>query len=184
MVSTSRPQVQAMRAIGTNAIPWLMDELIKPVPLAWRINQLLDKQGVLKYRVATAPPYPYWHQLRARAGFWALGELAEPAIPRIVSLLQREPEFAPSALAGIGAPALPALEWCLTNAGPYHTSRRSKATLPGSAIGGLYVAIDLGRISRSEAAYLWPTIRAWSLQKTNSDAAYWAHGLESIGLGN
>jgi hypothetical protein len=51
-------------------------------------------------------------------------------------------------------------------------------------MGGLYVAIDLGRISRSEAAYLSPAIRAWYLQKTNSDAAYWARGLERMGLGN
>lgn len=177
IVSTARPQVRAMRAIGTNAIPWLTDELIRPAPLAWRINQLLDKQSVIKYRLPTTAPFPYWHQLRARAGFWALGEIAEPAIPKLASLLEREPEFAPSALAGIGARALPALEKCLTNTRPYHASSGPQAKLPGSPIGGLYVAIDLGRISRSEAAYLLPTIRVWYEQNTNRDAAYWARGV-------
>src|SRR6185503_16726237 len=42
---------QAVRAIGTNAIPWLLYELrTEPSGLQWRLNQLLTKQKIVKYR--------------------------------------------------------------------------------------------------------------------------------------
>jgi hypothetical protein len=50
--NTNHPQVQAMRAVGTNAIPWLVGELRKPLPLGWQLNHLLDKQRVIKYRIS------------------------------------------------------------------------------------------------------------------------------------
>lgn len=181
VVNTNHPEVRAVRAIGTNAIPWLLSELVKAPALPGR-----DNQTNLAHRVSdTNSPFAtnaQFHQLRARAGFWALGELGAPAIPNLVSLLEQEPEFAPSALAGIGPPALPALERCLTNVPPHIGRNDPRAHSVGSAIGGLYVALDTGRISKSEAAYLLPTIRGWA-HGTNRDAAYWADGvLKELGF--
>ena len=46
---------------------------------------------------------------RATAGFQALGDLAEPAIPDLLTLVEKSPGFVPSALAAIGPAAVPAL---------------------------------------------------------------------------
>ena len=117
IVNTDHPAVQAVRAIGTKAIPWLLSELRKPPRGWWQLNHFLEKQTLIKYRFPV-PADAHKHQLRARCGFWALGEMAAPAIPTLVGLLDRQPEFASSALAGIGAPALPAIEHLLTNNPP------------------------------------------------------------------
>ena len=175
IADTNRPQVQAMRAFGTNAIPWLEGELRKPRLLRWQLNHLLDKQNVIKYRFPVRTD-PYTHQQRAMCGFWAIGETARPAIPSLVGLLERRPGFAHSALAVIGAPALPALEHCLTNISP-HTAPNGPDSIGALVMGDLYVAIDVGRISTAQAAYLLPTIQAWSQQKTNASTAYWANGM-------
>ena|SRR5205809_885653 len=172
VIDTNYTAVQAMRAIGTNAIPWSLHELTMPPPLKWRLNQLLQKQTFIRYRFPAATDFER-HHLRARAVFWALGDVAEPAIPRLLSVVGKEPDLGPSALAGIGAPALPALEYCLTNIPPAAASRQD-AKVVASALGGLYVAIDVGRISRSEASYLLPTVRKW---QTNGEARYWADGV-------
>jgi len=157
-----RAAVRAVRGIGTNAIPWLLEEMSK---------QSSPEQG-------DGPRN--FHQLRARAGFWALGELGAPAVPKLLGLLNEQPEFVPSALAGIGVPALPALQQCLTNAPhyvpPYLVSEVPSERCVGSALGGLFVAINVGRIAASDAAFLLPTVRLWA-KDTNRDAAYWAHGV-------
>ena len=70
---------------------------------------LIGKQQVARLGLPDGSERIY-HQLRARACFWALGEQAAPAILGLQHLLDQQPEFAPSALAGIGAPALVALE--------------------------------------------------------------------------
>jgi hypothetical protein len=182
IVDTNYPEVQAMRAIGTNAIPWLVSELKRPRSLAWRLelwrlNNLLQKQQFIKYRFpglldAQKP------QSRARAGFWALGEIARPAIPSLMGLVEQEPNCAPSALAGIGASGLAGLHHCLSNVPPPNAKSAPNARAAASALGGLYVAIDVGRISRSEASYLLPVIQSWAQVKiTNSDAAFWAEGV-------
>jgi hypothetical protein len=176
IVNTDHPAVRAMRAIGTNAVPWLLGELKKPPQGWWQLNQILGKQAFIKYRFPV-PADANKHQPRARCGFWALGEMAAPAVPTLVGLLDRQPEFAPSALAGIGAPALPAIQHLLTNSPPYLASNLRHASSQGNAIGSLYVAIDLGRISRSEAAHLMPMIQAWAQQETNGLASYWANGV-------
>ena len=174
VINTNNTAVQAVRAIGTNAIPWSVHELTVPPPLGWRLNNLLQKQSFVRYRFPAATDFER-HHLRARAVFWALGDIAEPAIPRLLSVVGKEPALGPSALAGIGAPALPALEYCLTNIPPAAASRQD-AKVAASALGSLYVAIDVGRISRSEALYLLPTVRKWH-SRTNREARYWADGV-------
>jgi hypothetical protein len=161
VVTTNRAEVQAVHAIGTNAIPWLLSEMMtQPSP---------GGAGSTNF-----------HQHRARNGFWALGETGAPAISRLFELLEQQPEFVASALAGIGAPALPALQQCLTNAPhyvpPYLLSQIPRERAVASALGGLFVAIDSGRISKSDAAFLLPAVQLWA-KDTNKDAAYWASGV-------
>jgi hypothetical protein len=162
------PEVQALRALGTNAIPWLLAEF-KRRPAETNREQPPTWVGL---PVGSETQY---HALRARACFWALGEKAQPAIPGLVALLDQQPDLVPSALAGIGAPALPALEACLTNVPPKMPSSATNALIVAGALGGLYVAIDVGRIRRPEAEYLLPLIQAWA-QVTNDQANYWANG--------
>jgi hypothetical protein len=169
VVNTNDSAVQAMRAIGTNAIPWLLAEM------AYRAPQTNYERPAAWVGVPVGSEAQY-HQLRARAGFWARGEAAKPAIPSLVSLLEQQPDLAPSALAGIGAPALPALERWLTNVPPERVSDGPRAQSVASALGGLYVAIDVGRISRADATYLSPAIRVWA-QSANRDAEFWAKGV-------
>jgi hypothetical protein len=161
------PQAHAVRAIGTNAIPWLLSELNRgESPRKWRLNQLLDKQRFSKYRF----PDAYKHGSRAALGFYALGPLAEPAISELLSLLEARPDIIPLALSGMGRPALPALQQCLTNTKSYSTSAGQLAPIPGITIGAIYNAIAAGRISKPEAAIFLPAIRAWA-QSTNQYAA-------------
>jgi len=161
-LNTNWPEVRAVRAIGTNAIPWLLSEMTNQTPSG------------------TGDERPYFHQLRARAGFWALGETAAPAIPKLLDLLEQQPEVVPSALGGIGFPGLTALQQCLTNAPhyvpPYLLKKIPRERAAVSALAALFVAIDAGRIAKSDAAYLLPTIRVWA-KDTNPEAAYWADGV-------
>jgi len=177
IVHSNSPQVQAVRAIGTNAIPWLVSELGKPPPLRWRLNQILGKLRIVKYRFpipTTRGEYQHMHQLRARSGFWALAELAEPAIPDLVDMMGRQPEFAPSALAGIGAPALQVLHRCLTNMPTNIAATSPRVNSAESTIGSLYVAVNVGRISRADAAFLLPPVQAWAIQTNQPSSAFWA----------
>jgi hypothetical protein len=174
VANTNYLQVRAIRAIGTNALPWLLTELAKGAE-----TDPVGKEQVAQLKLPEGSEAIY-HQLRARACFWALGEEGAPAIPGLQHLLTQQPEFAPSALAGIGTPALVALEQCLTNSAPHDAPAEPRGRIVGSALGGLYVAIDTGRISRPAAAHLLPEVRRWAAQEKNRDAAYWANGVIRI----
>ena len=157
---TNLRPVRAVRNFGTNAIPWLLHELTA-TPWAGGSN--------------------YAHQNRARWGFWALGEIGAPAIPSLANLLEQQPDAAPSALAGIGALALPALEGCLTNTSLDMRPNGPYAHSVAIALGALFVAIDTDRISTNQASSLLPTIRVWT-QSTNRTVAYLATGvLDKLG---
>jgi hypothetical protein len=123
------PQVQAVRAIGTNAIPWLL-KAFRPGGAAWqwKLNQLLNKQSMIRYRF----PDPNVRLTRGTVGFWALGEMAEPAIPTLLTLVEAYPGYVPGALAGIGRPAKSALQQCLTNMKLYTNSLGSYAIIRGT----------------------------------------------------
>ena len=164
------PQVQALRAIGTNAIPWLLSELGRGEnPLEWRINMLLEKQRFTKYRFPDADK----HGSRAAFGFYALGPLAKPAIPGLLNLLETRPSVVPFALAGIGTAGLPALQQCLTNTRSYAFTTGPQAIIPGETIGCIYNAVNAGRISEREAAIFLPSIRDWA-KSTNTHAVAYA----------
>jgi hypothetical protein len=163
---TNRAEIKALRAIGTNAIPWLLIEMNSPM----RADE--QPPGSVGLSSDSAPLY---HQLRARAVFWALGELAFPAIQGLVDLLPQQPVLGASSLAGIGSPALPAIERILTNSTPTATLAHPEAEMVTSALGGLFVAIDVGRTSPQQAEYLLPVVRSWTT--AHGSAGYWARGL-------
>ncbi len=160
-------QVRAVRAIGTNAIPWLLGELRDDAAAwRWRLNQLLNRQHVIKYRFADAND----RLSRATLGFWALGETAAPAIPQLLALVEKYPGFVPGALAGIGRPAVPALQQCLTNMTMYTNSLGSYAIIPGNTINDIFNATSFGPFSKSDLGSFLPAIQAWAQQSTNRQA--------------
>lgn len=159
-------QSQAVRAIGTNALPWLLREMhVEGRGLFGWINWALDKQPFLNFRL----PDPSYRLGRACNGFLLLGELAEPAIPDLLVLLDSKPGFVPAVLAFIGPSAVPALHQCLTNTRP---SGQLVAD-PGNTIASIQNAVYLGRLSESDVAILIPTIREWA-QTTNHHASHYA----------
>ena len=161
------PQVQAVRAIGTNAIPWLLKDLSADGGmLQWRANLLLNKQNVIKYCFPSALD----RLTRVAIGFGALGELGEPAIPRLLTLVEDQPGHVPGALARIGRPAIPALQQCLTNTTLYTNSLGVYAIIPGNTISDIYNATSLGPFSRSDIEVFIPVIETWAAQSTNAQA--------------
>lgn len=129
----------------------------------WRFNQLLNKQRLIKYRF----PDVNDRLSRASLGFWALGEMAEPAIPDLLALVNAYPGFVPGALAGIGRPAVPALQQCLTNMTMYTNSLGTYAIVPGNTIAEIFNATSYGPFSKSDIEIFLPTIQYWARQSTN-----------------
>ncbi len=160
-------ELRAIRAIGTNAIPGLLHQYRQRGDVwKWRVNQLLNKQHLIKFRFRNADARLY----RATVGFRALGELGEPAIPGLLSLVEACPGYVPGALAGIGRPAIPALHRCLTNMTLYKTSIGSYAVIPGNTISDIFNATSLGDLKKSDTGVFLPAIRAWAQQTTNTQA--------------
>ena len=160
--NTNYPEVRAVLAMGTNAIPWFLSEMTNQAP------------------PGAGGERPCFHQVRATAGFWVLGETAAPAIPRLLDLVEEQPEFVPRALAGIGFPGLSALRQCLTNAphfvSPYLLKKIPRERAAVSALAALFASVDTGRIAKSQAMELLPDVRVWA-KDTNREAAYWADGV-------
>jgi hypothetical protein len=158
---------QAVRAIGTNALPWLLHELrAEGSTLKWRANQLLGRQTFIKFRFADA----HTRLRRACMGFAALGPIAEPAIPALLELVEDKPGYVPAALAYIGPPAIPALHECLTNYYSCDSSVGRIVPIPNNAIPSIFNAIQAGRLSNSHAALFLPAVKAWA-QSTNRNPA-------------
>jgi hypothetical protein len=160
------PQALAIRTIGTNAIPWLLKEYRGGGVWQWRLNQLLSKQRMIKYRF----PDVNDRLTRATLGFRALGEIGEPAIPDLLAIVNAYPGYAPGALAGIGRPAIPALQQCLTNMTMFTNSAGAYALVPGNTITEIFNATSAGPFSKSDIEVFLPTIEAWARQATNQQA--------------
>ena len=179
--SLRTPQVRAVRAIGTNAIPWLLKEIERhPNGAAWRwrVNQVLNKQSLISYRV----PFPN-HQNRAEIGFRALGELGEPAIPVILAFVVKHPHYVPM-LAAIGPPAIPALQNCLTNSAlSTNTVGIVGNLLPANTISAVFHAGTVGSLTFPDILILVPSFKAWAAQSTNRSAQHnAAFVLDQLGL--
>ncbi len=165
--SQGAEQIKAVRAIGTNAIPWLLREYRqKGDPWKWRVNQLLGKQHLIKFRFRGADARLY----RATTGFRALGEIAEPAIPELLAMVEAQPGYVTGALAGIGRPAVPALHQCLANTRLYTNALGVYAIIPGNTISDIFNATSLGLLSKSDTEVFLPAIQAWARQTTNTQA--------------
>jgi len=162
-------QAKAVRAIGTNAIPWLLNEMsAKGSRMQWRLNQLLGRQNVITYRF----PNLDTRLRRAFVGFQALGPIAELATPELLRLVEDKPGWVPGALASIGPAAVPALQQCLTNYYSYMSSVGQITPIPNNTIAYIYNAIQGGRLSTSHAAIFLPAVRVWSQSTNKSPALY------------
>jgi len=156
----TRP-AQEVCAIGTNAIPWLLHELSARHggALKWRLNQLLGRQTFIKFRFADSQ---HARLRRAVMGFAALGQIAEPAIPSLLKLIEEgETGYTPTALAYVGPPAIPALQQCLTNYRSWNSSVGRIVPIPGNTIPAIFNAISARRLSNSHAALFLPAVKAW-----------------------
>jgi len=93
---------EAIRQMGARTVPFLLadlgDEKYKRFHYSREDHRTADDQS----RQAT------W-------GFDALGPIAKPAIPELEKILEKNPGYAPLALAGIGPDALPQLLKAFTN---------------------------------------------------------------------
>lgn len=168
----TRP-AQAVREIGTNAIPWLLHELSarRGGALKWRLNQLLMRQNIIK------DPFLDNHRQMRRAvmGFAALGPTAEAAIPSLLKLIEDgETGYTPTALAYVGPPAIPALQQCLTNYRAWNTSYGRVVPIPANTIPAIFNAISARRLSNSHAALFLPAVKTWvkSLSTNGNPAVY------------
>ena len=164
---------QAVRAIGTNAIPWLLHQLSarQGGALKWRLNQLLARQTFIKFRFEDS----HTRLRRAVMGFAALGPIAEPAIPSLLKLIEEgETGYSPTALAYVGPPAIPALQQCLTNYRSWNTSYGRVVPIPANTIPAIFNSIQARQLSNSHAALFLPAVKAWvqSLSTNGNPAVY------------
>ena len=133
---------EAIREIGPQAVPFLMKEF-EGDEVAWR---------------------------RACAGFTALGELGESAVPDLFQLVEKLPGYAPGALASIGGPAVPYLQECLKSETLF--GEFPHALIPGNTMGGIHNAITVGRIPVSHFYPLLPTIAELAKSDNPQSVAY------------
>lgn len=108
----------ALRHIGTNALPQLLARLREPVlrqEPAWRqrLRAILSKQSFIKINI----PRPADRRAEALAALDALGPAAKDAVPALGELLNQKPpdHRALIVLVGMGQEAIPTLTRALTN---------------------------------------------------------------------
>ena len=109
---------EAVRHLGTNALPQLIAQLRQPVTRKesrWRqsLRTLLSKQSLIKITI----PRPPDTRGEALAALDALGPIGKDAVPALEDLLHENPpdHRALIVLAGIGPEAIPTLTRALTN---------------------------------------------------------------------
>jgi hypothetical protein len=98
--------------------------------------------------------------------------MGEAAIHSLLRLVDQYPGYAPSALASIGSPAVPALLECLNNKKAFG----DLAIIPGNTMGGILNAISLGGHPADDFLPLLPAIRILA-KSDNSHAAIYAEKL-------
>ena len=170
--SDGAEHVKAVRTIGTNAVPWLLQELQEHRNALsgvrawkWKLNGLLEKQTVLKVHLWDS--YDRLH--RVTVGFTVLGELAQPAVPELLASVNSSPQPVAIALAAIGFPtAVPALRSCLTNLSPFAINQSVLFPIPGETIGAIFNTTAFG--SKDDVLETFPEIEAWARQSTNLHA--------------
>lgn len=106
---------KAIRAMGTNALPFLLNMVATTDSRAkMKLRAWAGKGSII--RKWTTPSH-YISRISAAAGFEALGKEAAPAAPELIKMLNDEQTEYPAVLAlgAIGQPAVPLLVQTLTN---------------------------------------------------------------------
>ncbi|HEX9046619.1 MAG TPA: HEAT repeat domain-containing protein, partial [Verrucomicrobiae bacterium] len=142
----------AIRHIGTSALPFLINDLI------W--DPKLRRHRLHPVRPDTR--LPDVRCVQAIRGFEILGSLAKPAIPDLVKLLEQNPGYVPIALAGIGRDAVPQLEQALTN---------SSFFVRDNTAAGLANAVFAGRIPPTDLENIIP-LAANNVAYTNTNTLF------------
>jgi hypothetical protein len=81
--------------------------------------------------------------------------MGEAAIPGLLQLIEQHPGYATSALASIGAPAVPALRDCLNNEKVFG----EQVIIPGNTMDGIANAISVYGLAAGEFLPLLPQVR-------------------------
>jgi hypothetical protein len=113
--SLTWPARKAIRGMGTNALPFLLNMIgTEDPPAKLKLNLWTSKSSLFKKFTASTH---YQSRLDAADGFEALGAKAAPAAPGLIRLLNDQQTEYPAALAlgAIGQPAVPLLVQNLTN---------------------------------------------------------------------
>jgi hypothetical protein len=161
---------KAIRALGTNALPWFLADLQARESLKDRALRWLDRRAVfLKLR----RPSIANRWIRGIRGMEVLGPIAQPFLPELIALATNNMGYGPQALIAVGPAALPA--WS-------NLAAHSQFPLTGNLIGALANAVYAGRIQPGEAALVVP-ILAGAFRSTDAHARrYAASALGAIHL--
>ena len=132
---------EAIRHMGKKTLPFLLADLGDPRFKMVRYHETDKRTSDERSRQAT------W-------AFDALGSLGKSAIPELTKLLEQNPGYIPSALAGIGPDALPELLEDLTNENP---EAYLSFSIRDNTAAALANAIFAGKISPTNASAAFPT---------------------------
>ena len=136
----------AIRAIGTNALPFVMADIRARVTIRVRvINWLAPRVSFLKLKPINIPNR--WQ--RAIRALEALGPMAKPCLPELIALTHKRIGYTEDALMALGSDALPAFTNLLVN---------SKYPQTGNLIGALANSVYSNRIKPERAAVTLPSL--------------------------
>jgi HEAT repeats len=134
----------AIRAIGTNALPFVMADIRARVTIKVRVvNWLAPHATFLKLQPIKVEDR--WR--RAIRALEALGPIANPCLPELVALTQKRVGYTEDALMAVGPDAIPAFTDLLVN---------SKYPQTGNLIGALANSVYSNRIKPERAAVILP----------------------------
>jgi hypothetical protein len=134
----------AIRAIGTNALPFVMADIRARVTIKVRVvNWLASRALFLKLQPIKVEDR--W--IRAIRALEALGPIAKPCLPELIALTHKSSGYIEGALMAVGPDALPAFTNLLAN---------SKFPQTGNLIGAMANSVYANRIKPEEAAVTLP----------------------------
>jgi hypothetical protein len=134
----------AIRAIGTNALPFVMADIRVRISIKDRVNNwLATRLRFLKLQ----PTKVEDRWIRAIRALEALGPIAKPCLPELIALTHKSTGYCEGALMAVGPDALPAFTNLLAN---------SKYPQTGNFIGALANSVYSDRIKPEQAAVTLP----------------------------
>ena len=134
----------AIRGIGTNALPFVMADIWAGVTIKVRVvNWLAPRATLLKLQPIKVEDR--WR--RAISGLEVLGPIAKNCLPELIALTQKRVGYTEDALMAVGPDALPAFTNLLAN---------SKYPQTGNLIGAMANSVYANRIKPEQAAVTLP----------------------------